>query len=683
MAPPNILLHNDLYGNESTRSEAVIVLGTPQTQAAAASDCAALGESLWTPPSDLSTNDFLAYLGYQSGEQGHSHGWWSRRGYPPSWPSHQRHGGLYFIAGTGSSGACNAITTSDRTVSSSCNALLPALCTQSATVSGINETDTSASIQTQVTSGAAVYTGYRDKVSFRFLGIQYGSYPQRFTYSSPLEVSGDVSALEFGAICRQNDGLTGVNDGSEDCLHLNIYSPYLPSPQTAKPMLKPVFFWIHGGAFINGYGSDPTFDGGNVTSRGDVVVVTINYRLGDFGWLVGGNGTGLNGNYGISDQVSALQWVQANIAAFGGDPARVTIGGQSAGAGSVRALLQSPKAEGLFAAAILQSDPSPPSYTHYLTVDQEFTTQTLPILNLTGCLGGSADDQVACLRAYDAASLVNLTTVANNVVVDGTYVITPALEYNGTGHVNRVPLLMGTMRDDDAPGLDYVQTTNLNLSLVNNSLPFEPVVSNPDVFPIPSAANVSLDIFNVTARVSTDLTFRCLDLSTAYAVATTKTLPEIYYYEFNRSYQITYWPPPPNKALCNAVPDAAHPNGDPNAEYFKCHSGDLMEVFGTWRRWGLPERDENDTPFTQFVMDSWAAWLWKHDPNPDPAYLQVRGYANTTRELALAGSEWSPVTAASQTQRRLQWPSEQVAFGEAAQCVALGQPLDYYFLPGI
>ena len=259
----------------------MIVLGTPETQAAAATACAALGEKLWTPPADLSNDNFLAYLAYQAGATSQPAQWgpWkTKRGYPP--PVNSPHGGppqggpwgpphgpphgppfepyeqLYYIAGSGAHGECQAITPNAQVVSVPCTVDLPALCTQTAPMSSINSTDTSSQYQTQVTSGSATYTGYRDALSFRFLGIKYGTYPERFTYSSVYNNTGDVSALEFGAICRQVDAITNVNDGSEDCLHINIYTPYLPDPADKAPALKPVMFWIHGGLLLVSAGSD-------------------------------------------------------------------------------------------------------------------------------------------------------------------------------------------------------------------------------------------------------------------------------------------------------------------------------------------------------------------------------------------------------------------------------------------
>jgi hypothetical protein len=232
---------NRCAGNESSRTGAVIVLDKPQTQSQAARACAAIGETLWTPSADLGSNNFLSYLAYKPGVQARNHSGPPHHG--GGWGGNDwHHEQLYHTAGQSSRG-CQAITPAGKTITVGCNAQLPALCTQSAALSTINGTDTSARFQTSVTSGKAVYTGFRDKLTFRFLGIQFGSYPERFTYSHPISPSGDVSALEFGAICRQRDGITGIIDGSEDCLHLNIYTPFLPSSNSSTK-LRPVMFWV-------------------------------------------------------------------------------------------------------------------------------------------------------------------------------------------------------------------------------------------------------------------------------------------------------------------------------------------------------------------------------------------------------------------------------------------------------
>lgn len=408
------------------------------------------------------------------------------------------------------------------------------------------------------------------------------------------------------------------------------------------------------------------------------------HRLGTFGFLVYGNNTGLNGNYGIGDMVTALEWVQQNIASFGGDPDHVTVFGQSAGAEGIRALLQSPPAAGLFSAAIMESDPKPSVYTRYLTRDQEVAAQTMPILTLSGCSSGDVDAEVTCLRNYDAGSFFSLATIpANNPVVDGHYVLSPSIPFNGTGHVNKVPLLIGNMRDEGASDLaQFLQTDNLTLSLASNGLTTSPA-AHPDIFPVAQTDNSTTAIWNVTVQVLTESTFSCLDQATAYAAVNTSTFPEVYYYQFNRSYQVTTYPSAfPNKQLCNAPITSTHPHGDPDGEYYKCHSGELTTVFGTWRRLGLPERDGNDTPFTQAVVDRWSSFGRTYNPNPDPAYLAIRGYANTTSEIATSGP-WNHLTAESQTLRQLQWPSRQDSFSLKERCVALGLPLDYFLQPGV
>lgn len=158
------------------------------------------------------------------------------------------------------------------------------------------------------------FLGYRNKKSFRFLGISYSNDPSRWQYAKVNEDRNkEVNATSFGSECYQ----TGSGDMSEKCLYLNIFTPYLPqenafSASRASKMLRPVVFWIHGGAFTSGSGSDPTVDGGNMVSRGDVVQVTINYRLSTLGFLAV-PGTDIKGNYGIADQMIALKWVRQNI----------------------------------------------------------------------------------------------------------------------------------------------------------------------------------------------------------------------------------------------------------------------------------------------------------------------------------------------------------------------------------
>jgi carboxylesterase type B len=172
-------------------------------------------------------------------------------------------------------------------------------------------------------------------------------------------------------------------------------------------LLKPVSLQIHGGGFTEGTGNDPTFDGGNIASRGDVVLVNINYRLSTLGFLTLDDGV-TNGNFAVSDMVAALDWVRAHITAFGGNPDRITLVGESAGADSVRFLLGSPRSIGKFSAAITMSKVT----QTYESIAQVGSTTGSRILQLTGCNQSTNDASLACLRTFDAEKLVSLQTVA-------------------------------------------------------------------------------------------------------------------------------------------------------------------------------------------------------------------------------------------------------------------------------
>jgi para-nitrobenzyl esterase len=175
----------------------------------------------------------------------------------------------------------------------------------------------------------------------------------------PASWTGARDASRFGSAASQNGALLGpvmslgIGRTSEDCLYLNVWTP---GPDRRR---RPVLVWIHGGAFVLGAGSQVLYDGASLARRGDVVVVTINYRMGAFGFLRLRDRFGLRlpatGNEGLLDQVAALEWVRDEIEAFGGDPGSVTIFGESAGAMSCATLLGVPRARGLFQRAILQS----------------------------------------------------------------------------------------------------------------------------------------------------------------------------------------------------------------------------------------------------------------------------------------------------------------------------------------
>ena len=203
--------------------------------------------------------------------------------------------------------------------------------------------------------------GTMDKNICVWRGVRYAKAPvAELRFHAPQQVeswSGVKNATEFGASAPQvKNSLVGDELKSEDCLFLNIWSP------AADGKKRPVMFWIHGGGFVIGSGSASLYNGVNLANHGDVVVVTINYRLGSLGFLYfeteAARKAGFENNLGMKDQIAALQWVKENISAFGGDPNQVTIFGESAGGTSVETLLACPAARGLFKGAIAESGPA-------------------------------------------------------------------------------------------------------------------------------------------------------------------------------------------------------------------------------------------------------------------------------------------------------------------------------------
>ena len=261
----------------------------------------------------------------------------------------------------------------------------------------------------------------------------------------PASWKGTRDATEFGFVCPQPKPQPAsiyswdLRPMSEDCLSLNIWAP-------AGARKAPVFFWIHGGALTTGAGSDALYDGAALAARG-LVVVSINYRLGVLGFLAhpqlsAESSEHVSGNYGLLDQIEALRWVNRNIAAFGGNPANVTIAGESSGGLSVMYLMAAHAARGLFARAIAQSA--------YMVSAQELRTTPFGgvAAESTGQLlaqkAGAAD--LAGLRSMDAEALI--TSAASMgffpfFAIDGSVLSRQIVDVFDRGEQAKVPILAG------------------------------------------------------------------------------------------------------------------------------------------------------------------------------------------------------------------------------------------------
>jgi para-nitrobenzyl esterase len=303
--------------------------------------------------------------------------------------------------------------------------------------------------------------GIETATTNQYLGIPYAVPPVGdLRWMPPVphgKWHGVFQANQFGNVCVQPGG--GGTIGSEDCLTLNIYTPSGKKNQNKHHGL-PVMVWIHGGALVTGGGA--VYDSTRLVEQGGVVVVTINYRLGFLGFFahpaIDAEGH-LNGNYGFMDQQLALQWVQRNISAFGGDPSRVTIFGESAGGQSVYSNLASPTAAGLFSRAIAESgtydqfqDYWDPVTIVLLAQAETFGTPFVSggtaIAASVGCSSGSPSQMAACLRGVLASTIIEQEPTLVFPFIDGTILTQTLSAAFASGDFNQVPVITGTNHDE-------------------------------------------------------------------------------------------------------------------------------------------------------------------------------------------------------------------------------------------
>ncbi|KIJ64610.1 hypothetical protein HYDPIDRAFT_167886 [Hydnomerulius pinastri MD-312] len=530
------------------------------------------------------------------------------------------------------------------------SARLPALCTNSAPLTRSNVTSYDTTRQIDVSTPAAgILRGFRDKFTWRFLGIKFAESPageNRFQPPIALQVSPDTvrPALEYGLQCAQPpDADNGhLLYTGEDCLQLNVYSPVAiggSSPDTAPKL--PVMFFIHGGGLNTGdSGPFPfnmttdgyvgpskanVYDGTNLVSYGGVVLVTINYRLSGLGWFNASNAA-------LKDALLALHWVQDNIEAFGGDKTKVLIYGESAGGTMTRYLLGTNPAytEGLFSAAVLESDfgTSTPFYSPELALNTSLT-----VAKYLGCASNTStvltEADVACVQQVPAGDVVMASYnlgLSWDIVVDGDYVLNDIAASIRDGMYARVPTIWASNQCEYCYFLPTTLAPNSPPSSFASELPvwfnstqIERIVNQTTLYPYdtaPSEDGISGAVLQL-GQLMTDYYVHCPSTYLASLESNT-TNP-------GNAYKILF-------AVGLGNPMTANPSTCPGQV---CHADELYYVFATAETDNLYQPlTTQQVATTQEAIKRWTSLAWTGNPNYEGAVVEWPPYTGNN-ELIL------------------------------------------------
>lgn len=495
------------------------------------------------------------------------------------------------------------------------NFLLPLLCY-------LFSTRVCALILCSTNTSSGTLTGECTANFGQFLGVRYAEAPtgdlrfapaQDYTTSDEAEL---VHATALPVACPQlNEGTEGsVTSLTEDCLFLNVYTP--PSAvQKAGTDCYPVIFYIYGGSFIVGSSGDPTFNGTHLAKTANAVVVTFNYRLGVFGFY---DSTETGTNFAISDAQSALRWVQKNAYAFGGDPSRVTIVGESSGATLVRALIVSPQSADLFHNAILQSDPQTYGFT-----DSSVSSGGIAqyVQNATNCT------TVSCLRSLPVEELLNAemniySVLANISGINGVYPWGPNLDNKtlpvdfavaaatGQGFVSSsLNILMGSLAYETGPTIaQLVGNSGIDYSTLQEVVASElteqgaEVLESANVYDFNSSASPITNEY-LLEQIGTDYEFLCPMQYNAASIVQSKLAKSVYFYHISAG---IHYPDNDGFVFCNSSSSA-------------CHEDDLYALFGT----SPSSLSSQQSAFATEVQQRWGAFAASGNPN-------VKGYSTWT-----------------------------------------------------
>jgi para-nitrobenzyl esterase len=442
-----------------------------------------------------------------------------------------------------------------------------------------------------------------------FLGVRYAqpvTGEQRWKPPVPVKPSFiPQNATQFGNHCPQPASPFGIASATEDCLFLNVYAP------NGFDIALPVMVWIHGGALVVGESND--YNASKLVQRG-VIVVTINYRLGALGFLADPALTAespdhISGNYGIEDQQTALAWVRRNIIAFGGDPNRVTMFGESAGGLSTFTNLVSPTAAGLFHRAIVESG----AYMQTLPTLAQAEAAGTAFANAVGCNQSTPAAVLACLRALPIA-----TVLANQALtfppgslgpapnIDGKILTQSIGTALGSGQFNRVPLMHGTNHSewnlfvaedfDLGPGGPVKATTYVPAIEATLGVPAAAATGIALLYPVPPIPSFDQGV----GSLGTDAIFAC---PAHFADELASPFVPTFAYEFND-------PNPPQ----NFLPPVSFPYG-------ASHASEIQYLFPQANPSGfglnLPQTPltANQETLSDHMVGYWTEFARHGDPN--------------------------------------------------------------------
>ncbi|KAG0222910.1 Carboxylesterase family-domain-containing protein [Mortierella sp. GBAus27b] len=525
-----------------------------------------------------------------------------------------------------------------------CSTALPTVCFNSVMRRVLLFDD--ASRQVKVNTPVGPIQGWRDQNAFRFLGIPYAEAPvQQLRFAAPVAkapFTSTLDAINYRHICPQTAQSAGflplvlsyLENGAteaEDCLNLNVYTPSLKG---SGGELLPVMFYIHGGGFTSYSGSVILFEPGNLVSRGGVVVVTINYRLGLLGWMENNPAwprSSVPGNQAFRDQILALQWVKKNIASFGGDPNRVTVFGESAGATSIRALLSAPSTWGLYQSVIGESDPlnipfkTPDDAKHIGAYFMQALNCTLDDLD---CARSRPIDQV--LEAQITANAKALAddkwttwALVERPTIDGDLISAEFSQLVKAGKYNtKANIMWGTVKDE--AGLFVPQYFPNPIPPANASDALQLVFSANRTAEILASQYFQLDpndsdaVRNLFTRAGTQYYFLCPLRYLSRQM--TKNKP-VYNFRFNRGRDT----PLVGDNYCTSKAGRV------------CHSADIQPVFASGAAVPGFSQTGDDARFARQVVDRFTTFAKTGNPNPKAGQV-----GNELSNPDVAGLEWKP-----------------------------------------